>query len=99
MSDLNGTYALVANTPMGNQDMTLTITVDGATFTGTSAGAMGSSDVTGAVDGNAITWKQPITVPMPLTLDCKATIDGETITGSVDTGAFGSFPITGKKTA
>ncbi|MGC5799704.1 hypothetical protein [Sphingomonas sp. NFX23] len=99
MSDLNGTYALVANTPMGNQDMTLTIIVDGSTFTGTSAGAMGSSDVVGSVDGNAIAWKQPITVPMPLTLECKATIDGETISGTVDTGAFGSFPLTGKKTA
>jgi hypothetical protein len=98
MSDLNGTYAFVANTPMGNQDMTLTITVDGLAFTGTSAGAMGSSDVAGSVNGNTIVWKQPITVPMPLILDCEATIDGETISGTVDTGAFGTFPIKGTKT-
>ena len=97
MSDLNGTYGLVANTPMGNQDMTLTINVDGSTFSGTSAGAMGSSDVAGSVDGNVLAWKQSITVPMPLTLECTAKIDGETIAGTVDTGAFGSFPITGKK--
>ena len=98
MSDLNGSYALVATTPMGNQDMTLTINVEGSTFTGKSAGAMGSSDVTGSVDGNTIAWKQAITVPMPLTLECKASIDGDTISGTVDTGSFGAFPIKGTKT-
>lgn len=98
MSELDGSYEMVANTPMGNQTMTLTIKVDGASFSGTNTGAMGSADVTGAVDGNTLTWKQPITVPMPLSLDCKATIAGDAITGSVDTGAFGAFPITGRKT-
>ena len=34
---------------------------------------------------------------MPMTLDCKATVDGDTITGSVGAGAFGSFPLTGSR--
>lgn len=99
MSDLNGTYDLVATTPMGKQDMKLTIQVDGSTFTGTSSGAMGSSDISGSVDGNSIAWQQAITVPMPLTLDCNATIEGNALSGTVNTGAFGSFPVAGKKTA
>jgi hypothetical protein len=97
MSNLDGTYDLVAKTPMGNQDMKLTIQVDGSSFTGTSSGAMGSSDISGSVDGDTIAWQQPITVPMPLTLDCKATITGDTLTGTVDTGAFGAFPVSGSK--
>lgn len=99
MSTIDGTYDLVAKTPMGNQDMKLSITVDGDTFTGTSSGAMGSSDISGSVDGDTIAWQQPITVPMPLTLDCKATITGDTLTGTVDTGAFGAFPVSGTKSA
>jgi hypothetical protein len=38
-----------------------------------------------------------ITVPMPMTLTNEATIDGDTITGSVTAGAFGSFPLTGTR--
>ena len=48
-------------------------------------------------DGNTISWSMSITVPMPMTLDCSATIDGDTLTGSVKAGAFGSFPMTGKR--
>ena len=97
MTDMSGTYGVVANTPMGDQKMTITIKVEGAGFTGTSSGSMGSSDITGSVEGDTIKWKQGITVPMPLTLDCQATITGDEIKGSVDTGSFGSFPILGKR--
>ena len=97
MSELNGTYSLVAKTPLGNQDMQLTVTVTGDTFTATSSGAMGASDISGTVEGNTLSWKQAITVPMPLTLDCSATIDGGNVTGTANTGAFGAFPITGTR--
>ena len=40
-----------------------------------------------------------MTVPMPMTLDCKATVEGDTLTGTVGAGAFGSFPLTGTRTA
>lgn len=99
MTDLSGTYDVVANSPMGDQKMTLTIVVNGDAFTGTSTGAMGSSDIAGTVAGTDLTWQQAITVPMPLTLDCKATITGDALNGTVDTGGFGSFPLTGRKTA
>jgi hypothetical protein len=38
-----------------------------------------------------------MTVPMPMTLDCEATIDGDTLTGTVGAGAFGSFPMSGTR--
>jgi hypothetical protein len=38
-------------------------------------------------------------VPMPMTLDCEATIDGDTLTGSVNAGAFGAMPLSGTREA
>ncbi|KAK0338914.1 hypothetical protein LTR94_036674, partial [Friedmanniomyces endolithicus] len=70
---------------------------DGNSFTGQASGAMGAADVTGTVDGNTLSWKQQMTSPMPMTLDCEATADGDTLTGSVGAGAFGSFPLSGTR--
>ncbi len=98
MADVDGTYECVVKSPLGDQKTTLTVKSDGGAFTGTNAGAMGSMDVSGTVDGNTLAWKQQMTVPMPMTLDCEATVDGDTLTGTVGAGAFGSFPMTGKRT-
>ena len=96
---VDGTYDVTVKSPLGDQKTTLVIKSDGATFTGTAAGSMGSADIAGEVDGNTLSWKQQMTVPMPMTLDMKATIDGDTVTGSVGAGAFGSFPMNGTRTA
>ena len=40
-----------------------------------------------------------MTVPMPMTLDCEATVNGDTLSGTVGAGAFGSFPLSGTRTA
>jgi len=53
----------------------------------------------GTVNGNTLSWKMDMTVPMPMTLDCTATVDGDTITGEVKAGAFGSMPVTGTRKA
>jgi hypothetical protein len=95
-----GTYDCVTKTPMGDQKSKFTINVDGDSFTGQNAGAMGSMDVVdGKVDGNNITWKMNMTVPMPMTLECDAVIDGDTLTGNVKAGAFGTMAMTGTRTA
>lgn len=99
MADVDGSYDVVVKSPLGDQKSTLTVKSDGATFTGTNSGAMGSTDVSGTVDGATLAWKQEMTVPMPMTLDMTATVEGDTITGTVGAGAFGSFPMTGTRTA
>ena len=38
-----------------------------------------------------------MTVPMPMTLEGEATIDGDSITGGVKAGAFGTFPMSGSR--
>jgi hypothetical protein len=95
-----GTYECITKSPMGDQKSDVTIVVDGDTFTGTNAGAMGSMDMeNGKIDGNKLTWSMKMTVPMPMTLEGEATIDGDTLTGSVKAGAFGTFPLTGTRKA
>ncbi|MDE2561473.1 MAG: hypothetical protein KGL48_04425 [Sphingomonadales bacterium] len=95
---VSGTYDCVTKTPMGDQSSKFTVNADGGSFTGQQAGQMGSMDVIdGKVDGNKLTWKMNMTVPMPMTLDCEATVDGDTITGTVKAGAFGAFPMTGTR--
>ena len=99
MADVDGNWDVVVKSPLGDQKLTLTVKSDGNSFTGTGSGAMGSADISGQVDGNTLTWKQQVTTPMPMTLDMNATVDGDTMTGTVGAGAFGSFPLNGTRSA
>ena len=85
---------------MGDQKSVFSVVVDGDAFSGKNEGALGSMDIyDGKVDGNTITWKMDMKVPMPMTLEGTATVDGDTLTGSVNAGAFGAMPMTGTRQA
>lgn len=93
-----GTYNITTRTPMGDQKGTFTVNVDGDSFTGGVSSPMGSMDVrNGKIDGNKLIWQMDMKVPMPMTLDCEATIDGDTLTGAVKAGAFGSMQLAGTR--
>jgi len=94
-----GTYSTTVKSPMGDQSGTLTVNDNGdGTFSGSMAGSLGNMDIQdGKVDGNSISWKMQMVVPMPMTLDCTAMIDGDTLTGSVNAGAFGAMPLSGTR--
>lgn len=93
-----GTYDIVTKTPMGDQKGTFTVSVNGDGFTGSVSSPMGSMDVSeGKVDGNRLTWKMEMKVPMPMTLEGEATVDGDAISGSVKAGAFGSMALSGTR--
>jgi hypothetical protein len=96
-----GTYDVVIKTPMGDQKGKLTVNPSGDRFTGSVASdMMGSMEVAdGKVAGNRITWKMDMKVPMPMTLEGDATIDGDAISGSVKAGAFGSMALSGARAA
>ncbi len=100
MSNVAGAYDCVTKSPMGDQKSVFTVVVDGDSFTGTNSGGMGALDVyDGKVDGNTLTWKMDMKVPMPMTLEGEATVDGDTITGTVKAGMFGSMAMTGVRSA
>lgn len=95
-----GTYECLTKTPMGDQTSNFTVVPgdDGTSFTGSNVGPLGSLEVNdGKIDGNTLTWSMDMTVPMPLTLNATATIDGDTLTGTVNAGAFGDMPMTGTR--
>jgi hypothetical protein len=98
MAGVDGEWDCITKSPLGEQKSVLTVKSSGDTFTGSNVGAQGALDVVdGKVDGNKLTWKMDMKVPMPMTLDCQATIDGDTLTGTVGAGAFGAFPMTGTR--
>ena len=98
MSSVDGNYECVTKSPMGDQKSVFTVKSDGDSFTGQNAGAMGALDVeNGKVDGNKLTWTMNMKVPMPMTLEAEATIDGDTLTGTIKAGAFGSMALSGTR--
>ncbi len=98
MANVDGQWNLIIKSPMGNQMGALKVDSSGSSFTGSYSSSMGETPVNdGTVDGDELTWKMNITVPMPMTLDCKATVSGDSMTGTVTAGAFGSFPLTGTR--
>ena len=98
MANVDGSWNTVTKSPMGDQAAVLTVASSGGDFAGSYAGAMGTTEVkNGHVDGDHLSWQIDITVPMPMTLDCEATVDGDSMTGTVTAGAFGSFPMTGTR--
>jgi hypothetical protein len=100
MAAVDGDWDVTVKSPMGDQKSVMTVTSDGGSFSGQMAGAMGTMAIdNGTVDGNTLSWKMNMTVPMPMTLECSATVDGDAISGEVKAGAFGSMGLSGARKA
>ena len=98
MASVDGQWDTVTKTPMGDQKAVFTIVSNGDSFTGSQAGMLGTLEVhDGKVDGNTLSWKMNMTMPFPMTLDCTATVDGDSITGEVTAGSFGVMPMSGTR--
>jgi hypothetical protein len=95
---VDGTWNVVVKSPMGDQPSTLTLKADGGTLTGT-ASAQGNTNpiANGKVDGDAVSWSNSITTPFPMTLEFSGKVEGDSLSGSVKAGSFGSFPFSGKR--
>jgi hypothetical protein len=92
----DGTWNLTMQTPMGERRSTLTLSTAGGTLTGKQEAEGNTTDIAeGTVSGNDVSWKVSITNPMPLTLTFNGTVDGDKLSGTADTGMFGSFPFEG----
>jgi hypothetical protein len=96
----DGKWEISMNTPMGAQAGTLELKEDGAALTGTmsAAAAPDVMEITdGTVDGDDLTWKAALTQPMPITLEFKAKVDGDKISGDVKLGTFGDATFEGTR--
>ena len=93
-----GTWNITTNTPMGAQKGTLELAIDGGSLTGTMSGAQGTIELeNGKADGDSVSWDAKITSPMPMTLEFSGTVDGDSISGSVKLGAFGTATFSGER--
>lgn len=102
MAGFSGKWDMVTKSPMGAQSSTLDLSESGGALTGATTSSMiGTLQLeNGRVDGKSATWTIKMTVPMPLSLDAQVTMDGDdSFTGTVKAGAFGTWPVTGKRTA
>jgi hypothetical protein len=96
----DGKWEISMNTPMGAQAGTLDLKEDGSALTGTMSAAATPDvmEVTdGTVDGDNLTWKAALTQPMPITLEFKASVDGDKISGDVKLGTFGDATFEGTR--
>jgi hypothetical protein len=94
----DGTWNLTMQTPMGERRSTLTLSTAGGTLTGQQEAEGNTTEIAdGSVSGDNVSWKVSITNPMPLTLTFSGTVDGDAMSGSADTGMFGSFRFEGTR--
>jgi hypothetical protein len=94
---VDGTWKLTVNTPMGAQESTLVLMSSGGMPAGTqSAGSSEGRPIDDlTVNGNEVSWKSSITRPMSMTLEFSGTVDGDTMSGKVKLGMFGTQPFSG----
>lgn len=95
---VDGAWSVTINTPMGAQQGTLNLKSEGSSLSGSLGGPQGTMElVDGKVDGNSLTWSANMTQPMPMKLEFKATVDGDSISGEVELGAFGKATFSGSR--
>ena len=86
---IDGSWDITVQTPMGPQSSRLDLKSDGSALTGTQSGRGEQVDIyDGSVDGDSATWKIDVKQPFPLTITFTATVDGQSISGTAQAGAF-----------
>ncbi len=95
---VDGKWNITVNSPMGAQKSVATFKQDGTTLTGTME-AQGNTQAIqdGKIDGNNLSWKAAITTPFPMTLEFAGTLSGDSMSGAVKAGSFGSFDWSGTR--
>ena len=87
-----GSWSATINTPMGARSLDITVDGSGGRW---SSDSMGSGAV--QVAGNAVSWSADITNPIPIAIRCEATIQGDTMAGNCNLGAFGNASLYGSR--
>lgn len=94
-----GNWDCAIATPMGTHKGVLeVIPIDPMRFTGRISGDMGSLDIAdGRIGGNTLSWQMKLSMPLPMTLDCTALVEGDTLSGHVRAGMFGTMTLSGTR--
>lgn len=99
-ADVGGTWRITTNSPQGISEAVLTVTQEGASFSGTMTSDMlGSSPVTdGQVRGPQARWSIRLSFGgQDFVLGYSGQVNGTRMSGNVTAGDFGTFTFTGEK--
>ena len=98
MAAADGVWNIVVDSPMGTQNVTLTLSTEGRSLSGEAETAFGPQRFDGGTaDGDDLTWKVKTMKPMPMTLNFTAKVDGDEISGVAKLGPFGDAPFKGRR--
>jgi hypothetical protein len=94
---VDGTYEISIQAPQGPQPMTIELKTSGSELSGCVREGDESLDLfEPTLSGNQVSFKIKVTKPMPLTLACEATVDGDSITGTASVSMI-KLPFEGKR--
>ncbi len=97
--NMAGVWEMTTQSPQGDMTADATFVQENDKIKFTMSGP-GGFEMTGegTVTGKDVEWNVTISTPQgDFTLTYKGKVDGETMTGDVQAGDFGSFPFTAKK--
>lgn len=95
---IDGRWTVTVNSPMGPLQSELEVTSNGGSLSGTQRASGDERAIyDGSVNGDDVSWSVDISQPIPATLTFRGSVDGDTLQGSVQAGAFGSFPFLGSR--
>ncbi len=98
---VDGTYKIDIALPTGTQSLTVVLKTDGNALKMTSTDANGEqTSADGTVDGNDFAWSMDSHVPPnpPMKVECKGTVDGDDISGTLNVAGAGSMTFKGSRT-
>ena len=99
-ADIAGRWEVTINLPQGATNAPLELKKDGDRFAGVFYTQQGNADVEATVKENALTLLLPPfqTQNGPINISMSGTVDGETMTGTMELGGMGQFQWSAKRT-
>ncbi len=89
--NVTGTWDMAVDTPQGTMSLTATFKQEGEKLTGTQASQMGEIALEGSVKGSDIAFVVVFSMQgQDMTITYTGKIDGETMSGAVEFGGYGS---------
>ncbi len=89
-TNVAGEWTINIDTEQGAQSAELTLTQDGEKLTGTLVSEMGTLEFEGTIMGNELKWVMEVDAGGAfLEIAMAGTVDGDTITGTLDLGGYG----------
>jgi hypothetical protein len=95
---IDGIWTITLKTPLGSQQATLHFATEGGVLTGSIESRLGSGNIAnGKIDGNTAQWEAIVKLPVPMTAEFNANIDGDSISGTMAMGRVGKAPFKGMR--